>query len=298
MKEINISLYGGDHFFSKKGTSKVAALITSCSRCEECQIYKDGKCVLTTMLNRGKCPYGSNRRIEGPTSRAKSYSKFLKTYKDNPLYDKVDFSEEYIFVVGEDIIINLPNYSGLGLYKGKRYSPNELWIRSSFYIDIDKVFTKEINQISKSELTPNLLYQIFDAKPRTIFDNAEIKSYKSEFLRDFQIQLEKRLPDIFHNFIKVYSQFDKEINYIGKEAFLRSLKSQIIIVKGISWEWNQENKTLICLNPHSIGSSGLLGDISGMHYKEILSISLNPKDDYIIKITDNKQVDENTEFSR
>lgn len=79
-KKINISFFGGSSLFSKKESPLIAEII-SCCESDNCDLYKEGKCLHITRPFGCLCKYGNKERIKGYTRKARKYSNFRKNMK-------------------------------------------------------------------------------------------------------------------------------------------------------------------------------------------------------------------------
>ena len=75
MTPIHFHLYdmSGPHiFFKPKANDRAKVFTIHCSN-EDCQLRKQGQCMLKPTFGWSRCPYGQYNEIQGPTRRAKNF---------------------------------------------------------------------------------------------------------------------------------------------------------------------------------------------------------------------------------
>jgi len=270
LKKINVSLYGGKGFFSKKETPLRAEIIY-CDKCNECDFYKEGSCLLKNTT----CKYGKKEIIKGYTSRASRYSEFRNKYKNDELYAKIKdvSSEKCVGKVGEDFWLHLACVS---YDKEKHQITDPSFLKGTIqeFIPADKFNNEFLNQICSF-------------KPYYVFEPKVIKSYQEKQIPEFLYQLRKNYTDIYKNFIEEYSQYaDILPNHIDKKAYIHTLNKGCTIISPNQQKFIFDGKYLICEDY----KSAFLFDSKSAFVK------VKVTEDMTCKITDNNQVCEDTVF--
>ena len=281
MKKINVMLYGG---FNKK--TKNRAEIVMCDRCDNCSLYKKNQCLNVTAPFSNSCKFGTVNRVQGYTQREMKRYEFDNKYKSDECYGKLSHPTDWRVAVLDDVVaFNLTfaicdkkkyNYTWNKLEESETYEVRECGSRTGTY-----------SYIPLEELTSELLNKILSYIPRTIFDYDEIKDYQKKIVPNILFELSKLLPDVYEKLISDFSKY-KEIapNFIGKKALIKSL-SDGVILKDSKGTFVKEGDYLVsecwktCFLPFESKQA---------------EVKIKITDDMYYKITDNSQVDENTEF--
>lgn len=206
---ININLYGDG-----SRNAKLRAEAIYCDRCEECSLYKRGLCCKLTAFLLPTCPIGTKNAYGHCTKQAKAYDKLYKETQAKPEYHKLKYPLDMCLeTVGEDILLNL-NFTCTS------YKDNVFKIENP-------TFCNNIICMPKEVLTNDVLKNICEFIPRTMFDRAEIKDYQNKVVPNFINDLRTKLPDIYKRFISEYPQFDITPNYVGKRAKLSTVNTTL-----------------------------------------------------------------------
>ena len=112
-----------------------------------------------------------------------------------------------------------------------------------------------------------------------------IRAYYEEYIPKFLDDLKRNYKDIWDRFISVYPEYDKEINYVGRRAYINSLRDGLKI-HGSSSEWQIKDDYIICENWRDLYPFNA-------RYGEV---KIKITDDLVCEITNNEQVDKNTRF--
>lgn len=273
MKKINVNLFGGKSIFKGVRETPLEAEITYCDKCDKCSFYQNKEC-----FNAGRwksnCKIGNKEVIKGYTSRANKYWDFKQTYTKDEYYNKLKEPNAKIGIVDNIIILNLELIKinenmkveeDVGLGKGRLV-----------YLPLEKFN----NQIIK---------EICDIRPRTIFGNVPIEMYYEKIIPRFLYELKTNFNDVYTRFIKEYPEYDKEPNFVGREAYIYTLNDNIIIE-----DKKYRKYKLLKKDGYLIGefkSAFLPFNCGNAEIK--LKITENMK----CKITDNNQVNKNTKFA-
>lgn len=288
MKEIiNVSLYGGKSIFGGRETPLNADII-KCDKYKICSLFKDGKC-RNIRMSSGYCRHGTVETVKGYTTRAKKYSEFKKKWSSHEKYNQLKHTFSSFDLI--DGVISMRST----LFKTRRSQGDE----NSFEkccngICFATVWENRHNEkayqdglkIKVSELTTEIIKIIYNLKPKTLFENAEIKSYKEEFLRDLKLFLLDVIPETFEQFEKENGVF--EMDFVGKKALLKTLNRGIVKISGsTNGVWNGKEIIVEDNVPIFLISKPI---------KSIKTIIV-PEDDFEVEIIDNNQVNKNTVFT-
>ena len=282
--KINVDLYGGKPIFGGKETPLEADEIY-CDMCEQCTFYKDSKCLRCRSFLSPTCKFGRNNVIKGYTSRATKYHDFKNKYQNDEVYHKLSYPKKLVAVIGDNLYMNLK----FTLVR-KRKETDDKWVR-----DVDGYLIKEAGLCSGDvfipliEVTDTLLYAIFSYKPHAMMGGV-IEDYQKKVVPEVLQDLKKAAPDIYNNFISNHPEYDIAPNYIGKKAYVNSLKPNTKFkYKGYEWVYDGE---YISTENFDIGlSSPWWGD--GV---ERSNVKMKVTDKMLFEINDNSIVDEDTRF--
>lgn len=101
--------------------------------------------------------------------------------------------------------------------------------------------------IPEDKFDNKLIKFICDAKPVTIFDNVEIKRYQEEIVPRFLYELKKEYKEIYNNFVQKNPEYkEKEINFIGRKAYIYTLNNGSTLTDCHKNKWVIENDEIVC----------------------------------------------------
>lgn len=282
MKKINVMLYGG---FDKK--TKNRAEIVMCDRCGNCSLYKKNQCLNVTTAFSHCCKFGKVNRVEGYTQRAMKRYEFDAKYKNDECYGKLQHPTDWRVAIMDDIVAFNLTYA---ICDKKRYNDwkHEWEELENYNVRECGLFgTGKYSYIPLEELTSEVLNKILSYIPRAIFDYNEIKDYQKKIVPNVLFELSKLLPDIYEKLVTDYPKY-KEIapNFVGKYALIRSLADGTVL-KDSSYEFIKEGNYLV--------SKCWKSSFLPFRSKQA-EVKIEITDDMEYEVTDNSQVDENTEF--
>ena len=282
--KINVDLYGGKGIFGGRETPLKADEIY-CDKFEQCTFYKEGKCLRCRSFLAPTCKFGRNNVIKGYTSRAMKYHDFKKKYENDEVYHKLSYPKKLVAVMGDTLYMNLKF-----TLVHKRRETDEKWRQ-----DIDGYIISEVGFypgdvfIPLNEVTDALLHAIFSYKPHAMMGGV-IEDYQKKVVPEVLQGLKKVAPDIYNNFISKHPEYDITPNYIGKKAYVNSLKPNTKFKhKGCEWLYDGE---YVSTENFDIGlSSPWWGDSV-----KCSDIRMKVTDKMLFEINDNSIVDEDTRF--
>lgn len=271
MNKINVNLYGGKSIFGGRETP-LNADITYCDKYKQCSFYKKGKCFSTGRIG-PDCKFGNKQNIQGYTRRAIKYGEFKRKYEEDECYGKLKEPNNKIGKIGDTFVINMEY---LHEKEGGGYEIETHWLSSPLIY------------IPEKEFSNNLISLICDGKPRTIFDDVVIKDYQEKAVPRFLYELKTEFSDIYNRFINEYPEYkDKEMNFVGRYAYINTLKNGAELKDCHNNIWKIENDEIVCYKWKTWLPFG----------KETpTETRIKITDDMKYKITDNSQVGENTKF--
>lgn len=272
MDKINIALYGGKSIFGGR-EAPLQADIVYCDKYNKCSFYKDGKCFSAGRWKQN-CKFGRKQTETGYTSKAKKYYDFRKKYDDDKYKNKLEEPNCTIGKIEDVFVLNI-GY----LYQDKdtgEYRIETSWGRA------------ELVYIEEKEFTNSLIKMICDGKPKTIFDDKEIKKYQEKIVPTFLYELKNKFNNIYERFVEEYPECLKiEMNFKGKEAYIYSLREGIELKDYKNRIWIKEQDTLLCKNDNS----------AFLPFQcKVTETRIKITEDMIYEIKDNSEVDEYTKF--
>lgn len=290
-KKICVNLYGGKGWFSRKETPLQADIIY-CDRADECSFYKSGKCLeCRTLFHRG-CDFGKTETIKGYTSRAAKYYDFKEKWKSDPLYNKCDFPTKRVGLLRDVLYLNL-SYVEVHRYNSERYGETYRTATDGYVVEDPGMFGgSHYVFIPVDELTDDLLKKILSYSPHTVFDYKTIKDYQEKVVPDISLGLRCVVPDLWSRFIEKYPEMDVAPNYVGKKAFINSLKPGTVFEDDKKRKWVYDGSCVRSLGEISIGLySPWLTQGAEMTFAEF-----KVNDKMTFTVTDNAMVDDDTRF--
>lgn len=281
MEKINVMLYGG---FDKK--SKDRAEIVMCDRCDNCSLYKKNQCLNVTTAFSKSCKFGKVNRVDGYTQRAMKRYEFDAKYKSDECYGKLSHPTDWRVAVLDDVVaFNLTfaicdkkryNYTWNKLEESETYNVRECGFSTGTY-----------SYIPLEELTSEILNKILSYIPRAMFDHNEIKDYHKKIVPNILFELSKLLPDVYEKLVADYPEYkDIAPNFVGKKALIKSLADGITL--------KDSNGTFIKEGDYLVSECWKSCFLPFRSKQAEVKIKIT--DDMYYEITNNSQVDENTEF--
>jgi hypothetical protein len=283
--KINVNLYGGKSIFGGKETPLEADEIY-CDITEQCIFYNEGKCLRCRSFFEPTCKFGRNNVIKGYTSRAMKYHAFKSKYENDEVYNKLHYPKKLVAVIGDNLYMNLKY-----IHVRKRRETDEKWWGRDVdgYFISEKGFDSGSVFIPLNEVTNSLLHAIFSYQPCAMMGGV-IKNYQDKVVPEILQDLKKVAPDIYNDFISEYPQYNIAPNYIGKKAYVNSLKPNTTFKhKGCEWFYDGE---YVSSKNFDIGiSSPWWGD--GVQRSDV---KLKVTDKMLFVVDDNSIIDEDTRF--
>lgn len=282
--KINVDLYGGKGFLGGRETPLEADEIY-CDMYEQCTFYKEGKCLRCRSFLSPTCKFGRNNIIKGYTSRAMKYYDFKRKYESDDVYHKLSYPKKLVAVIGDNLYMNL-KYTLVR----KRRETDEKWKRDvDGYIISEAGFRSGNVFIPLNEVTDALLYAIFSYKPHAMMGGI-IEDYQKKVVPEVLQDLKKAAPNIYNDFIVKHPEYDFAPNYIGKKAYVNSLKPNTKFkYKGCEWFYDGEYVTTENFD------IGIFSPwcLDGVKYSDV---KMKVTDKMLFEINDNSIVDEDTKF--
>lgn len=284
MSKINVSLYGGKGIFGGKETPLEADEIY-CDVYNTCSFYKEGKCLRCRSFLAPICKFGSNEIIKGYTSRAKKYYTFKNKYKEDEMYNKLEYPNSLVGIMNDYLYMRLKFVS----VRKKEDCANYCKEIGNGYVINDVGFGTGAVFIPLTEVTADLLYSIFSFKPHAIM-GGEITTYQEKIVPDIIQSMRRIVPDIYNNFVTKYPQYNITPNYIGKKAYIYSLKPNTTFILN-NYKWTYDGEYISTTN-FDLG----LSSPWWIQTDEKADVKLKVNEKMTIEINDNSIVDEDTKF--
>lgn len=283
-KVVSANIYDPKKSLFKEKNDKASVTIIKCCQ-DDCPLRDvREECIDAggALLRRGKCPYGQIERRDGYTIRAQKYSKFIKDnqekYKDIPRLsyirnDKIAFIGDYVFLPYPHIALN----------------------QTVPFIKHDLYFSPGNPFIKIEDWNISTVLNIVDFKPRAMTGGI-IESYQKEVVPKFIEHLREESPDMFQKLIKQRPKYDKDPDYRGRKAYLKTLTPpvewDVKDRKGnveMHWLWDGEK----AYTEDEWAYNKLLAKLPA----DSVKIEVIPSDDAVIVVSDISYVNENTEFA-
>lgn len=250
-------------FFGGNKKDKAQANQYYCSNKDNCSLFKENQCKLLNLKgfsNEG-CIYGENRTLKGFTPMANAFSDWISKMEKYDCGKDIKSNGKGIFEIGDYIYLN---FSYIDLFKFK----------NGF----------KFNMIKKEEFTLELIVELINFKPLTIFDCREIKDYQKKEVPLFVENLKLKFKDLFEQL----PQDTKEkyiISNIGRKALIHTINKNIEFnIEDKKYFWDGER--ISCKNYQSF-----LFDFKGE-----TELIIYPNKDETLEIKSEYWVNENTRY--
>jgi hypothetical protein len=279
--------------FKSARKDKAEVQLVLCGRPDECELLKRGECSLRASFGWHACPYGSYRKYEGFTPKARAYQNWIKEQKEK--YEGVPYIKEHTDVL-----------AFIGDYVFLPYAHMDMadvgWIQKN-----SGFFGKGCAFLKKELFTPDTVLKLINFYPGAMM-GGEITSYQKESVPKFVKHLQEKCPELLkeaerlevkraldlgktneenHFFKSRIRRILEEYSYKGRKAILQTLTPNVgkfvDIHKG---EWIWDGEYLTSLNAHA----------SFMLVDKFDEIRVKPREKARVEITDDNQVNEKTEF--
>lgn len=272
-KPINFTYYDPNNaFFKASRSDRERFTVYYCSNCENCDAYKNGKCVMLNGLYGQRCPYGKKITEEGFTKASRKCGDLIRKAKE--LYGDVAYVVkplEFICFIGDYVYLNLPwldNYA------------NPIRNKDFFYSD---------GLMPKDKFTPEFVVELIKFRPRALMGGV-ITEYQNKRVPSFVRQLRQRMPALYAEVRNIYPEIDeigilKNMNFVGKRALVKTLLPC---------------KVGLCGHVHVAEWDGTVIKTNGRELGWLLNgsevVTIEPTDNTFVEIMDNNSITEETIF--
>lgn len=263
--------------FGKVSKSEHASYSKLFCKCKACPLRQQSKCIALNIF--GSCPYGKFVKGTGPTPRSKSFREWIKSHKSEfQGLQKFSGAENKLMFIGEHVW--LP------------YVHMDLCEKVPF-LRHGNLFMSGLPFIPVSAWNLENIIKLIDFRPQALM-GGEIKSYQLESVPKFLGHLREVDTVMWASLIEVRPELNTKPNYVGRTAFVKTLKPGITIGPNDSrypvvWKWDGQFLTTNSISAYESVWSGL---------KNVnqVGISVVPSDDTTVVVSSNDWVYENTKF--
>lgn len=265
---ISVMLYGDG-----SRQARLRAEYIYCDHAKECSAYKEGQCFRVTTLFGIRCEYGRINYIDGGTKRSKMYAKLYRETKAKEQYGKLSYPyNTYIIRIGDGALLAIP-YVRIEDQNGKFYCSDPGFGSNRLFVSADK-------------LTPENICKICTYRPHAMM-GGEITDYQKKTIPMFLHQLAQLFPEQYQTFVEAYPDYEgKPPDWVGRFAKLATCNRELEY-KDHCGVFRFDGDELVCDHYHSA--------FLPFGAKEA-EVRIKVTDSMEVKITDNKQVTDQTIF--
>lgn len=276
-KIITAHVYSPDKsIFKSSKNDKARCTWTTCNNSENCGLHARGECSYVSTFGWQRCPYGKCHSETGFTRRARKYRIWIQERKERfaDVLDKLKSHSGVMAVVGDYIFLPYD-----------RIARNE----AIPFLAKDGLFHNGSSFLKRESFTIDAVMSICSFRPQALL-GGEITSYQKEVVPKFILHLSENMPDMYEKLCAVYpraAEIISEHSNVGREAILETLNPNIGVfedIHGGKWRWDGEYLT--SEDSHA----------SFMLVNRFTELRIKPAPKQWVKITDDAQVTENTEF--
>lgn len=274
-KEIKAWVWNpANSLFKRKKSEKAVGHIISCRCPEKCALYAKGNCVAFD----NHCPYGNRSCVVGFSRMALKFNAWINNFKE---------------IHKEAYAANITQPKKLEYFMDLVYVPIAYWNLNERieFVDGKGVFTSSKPIIKRVHFNAQLISkEILNFKPRALFGGI-ITDFQQEEVPKFLIWL-KQLDPVLYEEVKVLNPEHPaftNITNVGRRAILQTLNPNVgtfTDIHGGVWTWDGEY--LYSKNSHFA--------FALIEYRETEECRLKPNKNVIVKVSDDTQVNSNTEF--
>lgn len=260
--------------FKTNANDKAELHTVLCSNSENCELFKKQQCVCRHILG-GRCPYGKARTEMGYTKRAKNFSSWIEEkkeqHKDVP---SLSIPPSKIAIIGEYIYLPYAHMS---------------MIESVPLLSKSSALATGLPFLKKGDWTFENVCKLIKFRPRSLFGD-EITSYRKEEIPKFITHLKDFDNKMFHKAMEEFPNL-KVLSNIGRKAYLKSINSgEVVFDKKGEEKFVWDGKIL-----KFVGNKKLTFWNSARNIEKF-ELTITPSDSTIVVITDENQVNKDTEF--
>ena len=260
--------------FKQSKTEKAVGYIISCQCPEKCALYAKGNCVAFD----NHCPYGSRDIVMGYSRMASKFQTWIN-----------DFEE----IHKEACTAKLSQPKRLEYFMDLVYAPIAYWGLNERvgFVDGGGAFSLGAPIVKREHWTAKFISEeIINFKPRAM-SGWIIPYFQEEEVPKFLIWLKQLDPELYEEVKAMnpgHTAFTKITN-VGREAVLQTLNPNVgafMDIHGGAWTWDGEY--LYSRNSHF--------SFALIECRETEECRLKPSCNVVVKVTDDAQVNDNTEF--
>lgn len=235
VRTVHCSVYDptGFYLFKPKKNARAEVTTIGCSL-GQCPLRDKGYCMCIAILGGHACPYGKKHKATGYTRRARGYRKWIEdhtaAYKDVPRLSaaphRMAFVGDYIF---------LP-YAYMSMCEAVPFL-----VHSSAFVQGTSLLPRKVWTIETVRV-------LVDFRPQALL-GGEIEGYQDKVVPSFVEHLREEDPWMFKQLLEICPKYDKLSDYVGRHAYVRTLKPNIEWDAGknskypVHWKWDGEALT-------------------------------------------------------
>ncbi|NGP60001.1 hypothetical protein FLT15_17135 [Paenibacillus thiaminolyticus] len=275
---INVGLYGGKGLLV--GETPLEASIIYCDKYDKCSYYRNHQCLCVRSIGSSGCKFGRAITERGYTSRAKKYHEFRNKWTTNERYSKLKHPKDKLGLIDDVVVFPYP-------FIRVSDRDGQLKVESPSWSGSDTSF------IPLDDFTPELIKQICSYRPMAVM-GGEIKDYQKKIVPLFLSHLAEVIPDKYKEFTTEFPEYLKKHDYVGRKALLKSIAPSKVEYKSSNYpqfneEWHWDGEKLKY-------QSGHVYEFRVTKDYDIEEITIIPRDNAIVTISDNNQVTFETVF--
>lgn len=257
-----------DLFHKPKKTEPAEYHTVSCSIPDTCPLRAQGKCIARQFMG-GGCQFGRAQVTRGPTYRAKGFRDWMRARREEAAK------------IGT---LNAPPLRAVQIQ-------NAIWLpyphMNAARSGETRLADRRSCWVSAEEFTPGFVAALCEARPRTIFNDGEIRAWQQESVPLFVAHLSESFPDLLSEAAAISPQIRAilpTLTKVGRTAKLATVVPNIGTFED-GWRWD---------GTHMIATDRkAFPPFTKFNATEVRIV---PGPDATVKITDNAQCDANTTF--
>lgn len=207
-------------FHKPKKTEPAEYHTVDCSIPDTCPLRAQGKCIARQFMGNG-CPFGRAQVTRGPTYKAKGFYPWMNSHREQAAAaGSLDAPPLRVVQIHDQVWLPYPHTNAARSGEARLMDRRSCWIAAE-------------------EFTPAFIAKLCEARPRTIFNDGEIRAWQQESVPLFVAHLSESFPDLLREAAALSPRIQailKTLTKVGRKAKLHTLRPNVGAFEGWTWD--------------------------------------------------------------